>query len=452
MRCPNCQSNDWENVDSARIKPQGMSICRPCGFVSYPNAWKTKEEIFAHYRKDYSPPPTSQNIFSGERKNHFHHAFLNDLFLEWKAAGIDTPRIVEIGAAFGMTLNWIKQIFPKAEIYGTELTTSKRRVAAHSYGIRLDEDFDDTKKYDLIMSYKVLEHQLDPDLELSRYQKALKPSGRLYMSVPTWFDSLINFGLSGFDLECYYDKNHINVWTRKIFEGMLAQTGFEVVKKDTVIYSSTYLCKTNDSLIGAAPVREDLSAMKKTLETVRTCYMLSTENRYQEAIALYPDYPHAWIQLIEMTRKNLQDKGWAWFKENMIEKFIAACPDSPDAFITATDFAMRAEQWSEAIKYCEKALLTKPESPVSLHAMCNIMRELAIRAKDPKEQKHYFEQARNVATHLRQVSTQHFREATDLIFLFDSHLAFKGESKSLPASLQLSPVKGPEHVQPEASL
>lgn len=430
MRCPNCQSNDWENVDFARIKPLGMSICKPCGFISYPDKWKTKEEILAHYRKDYSPPPTSNNIFTGERKNHFHHAFLNDLFAKWKAEGLENPRVVEIGAAFGMTLHWVKQIFPKAEIYGTELTTSKRRVASHEYGIRLDEDFDDTKKYDLIMSYKVLEHQLDPDLELERYQKALKPNGKLYMSVPTWFDSMINFGLGGFDLEYYYDINHVNVWTREIFEGMLARTGFRITKKDTVIYSSTYLCEADDSLLALNAenfYREPIPKMKERLNNVKAAHMLVMENRFAEAIAIYPDFPHAHIQLLEMSRKELTDKGWEWFKQNRVEKFIADCPDSAEALITATDFAMRAEKWTEAIRYCERALVAKPENPVSLHALCNIMRETALRAKENAERKHYIEQARQIAIHLRRTSTQHFKEATDLLFLFDSHLPFEGE-------------------------
>ncbi len=431
MICPNCNSKDWENVDWARIKPVGMSICKPCGFVSYPDKWKTKEEILKHYRTSYRQPPTHFNIFTGERKNHFHHAFLYDLFNQWRKDGIESPRIVEVGAAFGFTLQWIRQIFPKAEIYGTEITTSMRRVAKHEFDVQLDEDIDTTKKYDLIMSYKVLEHQLDPNLELLRYQKCLKPNGRMYMSVPTWFDSMTNFGLGGFDLEYYYDPNHINVWTRNMFEGMLATNGFEIVKKDTVIYSSTYLCKANDKLLGTAPVKEDFNKIKTILKTVKDAFLLTNENRFQEAINLWPDYPHAHTQLLEMTRRELKDKGWPWFKEHRLEVFIKQCPNSADALISATDFAMRAEQWQDAINYCERALIAKPENPVSLHAMCNIMREKAVRGKTPKEIRHYFEQAREVAIHLRKTSSQHFKEATDLIFLFESHLAFEGENAVL---------------------
>ena len=396
--------------------------------MSYPSKWKEKEDILKHYRTGYRPPPTHFNAFTGERKNHFHHAFLNDLFIKWKSEGLENPKIVEIGSAFGFTLNWIKQLFPKAEIYGTEITTSMRRVAKHEFGIHLDEDFDDTKKYDLIMSYKVLEHQLDPDKELNRYQKALSPNGKMYMSVPTWFDSMTNFGLGGFDLEYYYDPNHINVWTRKIFEGMLKNSGFKIVKKDTVIYSSTYLCEADDSLIGSGTELESPEEIKESLKKIRESSFLCNDGKFEDAIKLWPDYPTAHTQLCEMNRKELKTKGWAWFKENRIEKAIIDCPNSADALILATDYAMRAEQWKDAIQYCERALVAKPENPVSLHAMCNIMREIAIKAKTNEEKIHYFNQARDVAIHLRRVSSQHFREATDLIYLFSSHLPFPGDS------------------------
>lgn len=432
MRCCNCGSNDWENIDSVRLKPAGMSICKSCSFISYPDKWKTDEEIKKHYRGSYRPPPTHNNYFSGERKNHFHHAFLHDLFSKWKAEGLENPRICEIGAAFGFTLNWIRQIFPKAEIYGTELTTSFRRNAFHEYGITLTEEIDETKKYDLIMSYKVLEHQLDPDLQLEKYKKCLAPNGLFYISVPTWFNSLFNFGLDGFDLEYYYDPNHINVWTHEMFEGMLANAGFEIVKNDQIIYSSTYLCKPVDKVSVPVIVRHDVEEMKSKLEKIKEAYFATTDNRFDRAIELWPDYPQAHISRAEMMRQMIQTKGWPWFKENVVELAIKQCPNSASVLIMATDFAMRCERWTEAIGYCERALLAKPENPVSLHSMANIMREMALRAKDEKEKLHYFDQARQVACHLRNVSTQHFREASDLILLFNSKLPFKGEHAAKP--------------------
>lgn len=425
MNCPNCHENSWTNVDKYRIKPQGMSICDSCGFVSYPSKWKTKEEIVKHYRQSYRNPPTHNNVFAGQRKNHFHHAFLHDTFQEWNKKGLSSPKICEIGAAFGFALNWFRTIFPSADISGTELTTSFKRVAHHEFGIDLKDDIDETKKYDMIMSYKVLEHQLDPDVELARYHKCLSDDGLLYISVPTWFDQLQNFGLGGFDIEYYYDPNHINVWTREIFEGLLKRAGFDIIKKDYIIYGDTYLCKKGKPCEYVH--KEKVEYIYSQLEKIQKAFELYSSGNHLDAINTYSNYPTAWISYLEFNRKQLAELGWIKFKEQFVESFIKNCPNSPEALITATDYAMRAGEWTDAIKYCERALKAKPENPVSLHAMSNIMREMALKASDHKEKLHYFIQAREVAQHLAKVSDQHTREATDLIFFYDSQIPYKGE-------------------------
>jgi SAM-dependent methyltransferase len=440
MHCANCHANTWEVVDRFRIKPQGMAMCTECGFISYPAKWKSPEEIKAHYRTDYRQPPTHNNLFAGERKNHFHHKFLHDLFEVWRANGLENPRILEVGAASGFTLAWIRSLFPKAEIYGTELTLSMRRNAMHEFGVKLTEEIDESKEYDLIMSYKVLEHQLEPLAELVKYAHLLKPDGRLYISVPTWFNSIYNFGMGGFDIEYYYDPNHINVWTTPMFESLLGRAGFDQVKNDQTIYASTYLCRPSACAVDV--VRHDPNVVKENMNKILLAFLHFQENRFDEALALWPDYPQAHASRAEMSRRLLTEKGWEFFRETFIERAMRDCPTSADMVVMACDFAMRASQWTEAIEYAEQALQMKPENPSALLQLSNIMREIAIRAKTAKERNHYFLQAREVAKHLRHVSTQHFREATDLIYFYNSKLPFPGEveqeKKPEPAKLALT--------------
>lgn len=444
MICPNCNETTWENVDKFRMKqtelrddpnnpgektevPVGMSICTSCGFVSYPSKWKSEEDIKKHYRTEYRNPPTTNNIYAGQRKNHFHHKFLESLFEEWQDKKIESPKICEIGAAFGIMLQWLRGIVPKAELYGTELTTSFRRNAYYEFGLNLTEDIDETKKYDLIISYKVLEHQIDPDKCLEKYRKCLAPGGLFYVSVPTWFNTLSNFGAAGFDLEYYYDTNHINVWTRKIFEGMIARAGFEIVKQDHVMYNDTYLLKVNESLIGTAPLKENVEDIKAKMLSIKNAYIAHGENRYDDALTLWPDFPTAHVAHAEFSRKKLVEMGWDWFKENIINRMIKDCPNAPESYVLASDYAMRAKKFEEAIRYCERSLMMKPENPLALNIMINTMREMGLKAKTEKERLHYYAQAREVARHLRNVSHQHFREATDMIYIFNSLIPYKGE-------------------------
>ena len=193
MRCPACNGTEWKNVDQYRVKPEGMSACQNCFFVSYPKKYKTEEEIKEYYRKEYRQPPTAANLFSGERKLYYHEVILKPLIEEWKAQGLTKPVVGEVGSAIGMFLNWMKIKMPEAEIHGTELTTSFRRVAFHEFGIQLNEEFDFTRRYDLVVSYHVLEHQLDPDIMLARYAHTLSERGVMYLSTPVWFREATNF-------------------------------------------------------------------------------------------------------------------------------------------------------------------------------------------------------------------------------------------------------------------
>ena len=428
MRCINCESTDkWENVDQFRLKPEGMAICTGCGFVSYPSKWKSEEEIKKHYRSTYRNPPNANNTYTGQRKLHFHNAFLQDVFELWKKSGKKNPKVFEVGAAYGVALAWMRDSgYPGSEVAGTELTTSYRRNAWHEFNIALSEDFDTSKKYDLIMSYKVAEHQLDVDRELRKYAEHLTDDGLLHISVPTWFDSMTNFGAAGFDLEYYYDPNHINVWQRDLFEGILRKSGLEIVKADHIIYDSTYLCKRNDSLMGEKAVNLSSEYIKSQMEKIHKAYLAFIDGNLDEAIRIYPNYPIAHINRAEMNRKALFDKGW-----DAIQAMIATarkdCPEAVEIVILATDFAMRANKWEEAIALAEEGLSKKPENPSSLNQLINIMREMALRADAPEAKRHYFKQAREISRHLRQVSQQHYKEAMDYIMLFNAHLPMEGE-------------------------
>lgn len=418
MTCTNCGANDWENVDRARLKPAGMCICKECANISYPEKWQSYEAIKAHYRKAYRNPPTANNFYTGQRKVHFHNAFLQSVFKEWSDRGLDAPVIFEVGAAYGMVLNWLRDKFPEATLGGTEWTTSYKRVAKHEYGLNLVDDFDTSKKHDLIISYKVAEHQLDVDKELRKYAENLTDNGYLYVSVPTWLDSATNFGMGGFDLEYYYDTNHINVWTREHFESILLRAGFEIVQIDYVMYDTTYLCKRKDENRLLPVYKANVDEAKEKLARIKNAYILFTQQKYDEAIKMWPDYPSAWISKAELQRKEIFQSGQL---KQFIGQMVKACPNSADAIVTATDLLMRAEKFEDALKCAEAALKAKPENPASLGQLINIMRELALRARsqgDKEAESHYWKEGITIAKHLQNVSTQHYGEALNFIYQF----------------------------------
>ena len=427
ISCLICGESKWANVDEYRLKPDGMCMCEKCGFVTYPAIIAKSEELKEYYRKEYRPGPSVANVFTGQRKLHYHANFLNDLLLEWKKKHIK-PVVFEVGAAFGMFLKWISDNVKDAKVYGSELTLSFRRVAFHEYNIPLAEEFDDTKKYDLIASYKVAEHMAHADKEIRRYAEALKSDGHVYISVPIWFESMSNFGADGFTLDYYYDKNHVNVWTRKNFETLLKKCGLEIVKEDHVYYDSTYLCKRNDEMMKVEPVYDEPTRILDCLSRIKKSSIAFDSGKFSEAVSIFATYPDAHIGSYEHARKQWHEKGFEAIEKEVMAPALAACPNSQKITYFCADLCMRYEQLDKALEYLNKCIVQKPGCASSLNALAHCYRGMAQKTKDKAQKEQLLIQARDIGRHVNQISLQHSTESISWIFADEAKIPMPGET------------------------
>lgn len=407
MRCVICDQNDWEDVDQFRElkandgKKVGMSLCKTCGFVSYPNKYKTKEEILAHYRTNYRPgPPTFNNFVTGERKLQYHHHFLQEVFKLWTDNKKEKPVIGEVGSALGMALNMFRQLFPKAEVHGTELTVDYRMVAFHEFGVRLGEELPDDRKYDLLMSYKVAEHQLDIDLELKKYYGMLKDDGYLYISVPTWFKELCNFGTGGIDLEYYYHPDHINAWTQKLFESLLKKTGFQIIKFDDYMYGETYLCKKTTPQELTTADYENPDTIKQLMGLIKEAFGFFAQNKFENALEKWPKFPVAWQANYEHSRQKLHEahggNGQA-IADEICGRMRAALGEShAEIDRMRADIYMRYNMFGEAVEVIDGSLQKKPNQAMQMLLLAQCFRRMADTHPDPDKQIEYRLTARDI--------------------------------------------------------
>lgn len=425
-KCFNCGSDHWKDVSEYRAKKVDekgqkidMSICMECGAISYPSKIIDPVVLKEFYKKEYRPAPTVFNSFAGQRKNNFHYHFLHSLFQEWEKQGKTQPVICDVGCAYGMSLNFFKQIVPECHVYGTEWTETMKRVCYQEFGLHLADDIDTDIEHDLIMTYKVLEHQIDPLAELMKYRKIIKPDGYLYISVPTWFNQMADFGVDGFNIETYFHPNHINVWDKEMFESLLSRAGWEIVKEDQVIYSSTYLCKPSKE-VTLLPFKHKPADIEAVLKRIKTASELVENYKYAEALNIYANYPAAWIAHLEMSRKNLTDLGWEAFKASFIDPMLASCPNSAEVYICATDYALRGRQYKEALEFAAIALSKRPHNATSYIQLINIYKEIAIHTKDEKEKVRNFKTAREIAVTLFNTSSQSRDHAINEMYLTGS--------------------------------
>lgn len=421
MKCCICDSNDWENVDEYRLKPSGMSICKNCGFVSYPSLYKTKEEIINFYREEYRAPPNSQNLFTGQRKLHYHAEFLHDLIKQWNQTGKDRE-ILEVGSAYGMFLNWINRTVKNSTVTGTEITKSYKRVAKHEFGLDLVDDFSDSQQFDLICTYKVAEHMLDIDLEMARYHKTLKDDGILYIGVPCWFNTMHNFGAGGWDIEYYYSTNHINVWTRKAFESLLKKTGFKIIKQDHEMYDSVYLCvKTTPEKLTEKDF-DGYDSIMKSLKKVKEANDLFVQGKYVEAFETWNDFPTAIINGYEINRKQYDSNGFEWIEECVIKKARKYCNNSPGILPFIADLYTRYGKLDLAIKAADEGLRKRPRTPHFIIAIASSFYQLAEKCTVHEEQQKLYKQSRDLYRFLLESSQQNRNEAINWIYALDSKI------------------------------
>lgn len=406
MRCIVCDSTDkWQEVDQYRIKPSGMAMCGGCGFVSYPKKWQSEEELKEFYRKDYRPGPNISNWHSGQRKLHYHNAFLQGVFKKWEETKNLTPVIGEIGSAYGLFLNFMREKVPGAQVHGTELTLSYRRNAYHEFGIELSEDFDHSLKYDLIASYKVAEHQWDVDLHLRKCVESLKPDGLMYVSVPTWFNKMTNFGAANFDLEYYYSPNHINVWTRLLFEQVLKKVGLKIIQFNDTMYDETYLCVRDDSVMSQPREYEDPEQIRQALHNIHQAGLAYMEGRFDECVKIWPNFPEAYKALYEHSRQKLHQDPEA------LKTFLAAamknCNGTREILGLIGDLHMRYDRWEDAIKVFEQVLKMCPGYSTAFIGLQQCFREMGNKALIGGDQKAgfaYIAKAREIVRFLREVS------------------------------------------------
>jgi len=415
MRCPICEETDmWENVDKYRTKPQGMAICNGCGFVSYPDKYQAKDEIIKYYEKEYRAAPNVMNIYTSERKMHYHGEFLKDVIQQFKTENREEIVVTDIGSAFGMFLKWFRDFFPKGDYTGVELTKSFVRNAWHMYRIPTKNDFDDSKKYDLIASYKSLEHILDPDIELERYVNALKDDGYLYISVPTWFHQMKSFGMGGFDLEYYYSPNHINTWTRKHFEGLLASKGAKIVKENHTMYEDTYLC-VRDLSIMKETYYEDPEEIKEKMAKIQEANDAYEIGDYDKAINIWPNFPIAHYVRYEYNRAKWHQLGFEEIYKQVCERALRECPDDSDAHYLAADICMRYGRYEEAIKHLNECNKLKPNMPNVFTMLGNCFRTLGNQSTDEKDKIKFFQQSRNCAMLLSKFGKQNEADAVTMM-------------------------------------
>lgn len=180
-----------------------MKHCLDCGASHHGNATECPVCGAAPQRIDgmdaYAPPLMTES--EGFKKDYFADLACveagnfwfrsrNELILwalEKYAGGFQS--LLEVGCGTGYVLTAIRRRFPTARVSGSEIFTAALKFAARRLpGVQLMQmdarriPFD--HEFDVVAAFDVLEHITEDEVVLSEMHRAIKPGGRLILTVP----------------------------------------------------------------------------------------------------------------------------------------------------------------------------------------------------------------------------------------------------------------------------
>ncbi len=156
-------------------------------------------------------------------------------------------KVLEIGAAYGETLFYLKQNGIASELVGVDIFEDAKNKQNYKpldqfiFGdiekIDLPEYF---QHFDLILLADVLEHLFEPKSVLETLKKYLKEDGKIIISMPNirYYSALYKIVFKGdfkYEESGIFDYTHVRFYCRKNIQELLETAGYKVLKQESSI-------------------------------------------------------------------------------------------------------------------------------------------------------------------------------------------------------------------------
>lgn len=141
--------------------------------------------------------------------------------------------VLDYGCGEGKLLNTISKLRPDLKLHGIDIQSPLQREVPFEFSLIENDScsfFD--RKFDMVLSFDVLEHVLDPEKTLKNMRGMLKDNGTLLLFVPMEGEALSPFGFYRFLLgqNLYViTKSHIQNFQKRDFFPLLKKQ-FEIEK------------------------------------------------------------------------------------------------------------------------------------------------------------------------------------------------------------------------------
>jgi 2-polyprenyl-3-methyl-5-hydroxy-6-metoxy-1,4-benzoquinol methylase len=195
-------------------------------------SWVKEDYYSEDYRNEFSGNSSGKKIES-EKHLEMYRDLNRRQFEQFKDKIDKDSKFLEVGSSFGGIIdnvlcsgvevchtvepnlsdaNFLKNKYPDIEIYNDTLEDTD---------LKLDY-------YDIVVSFEVLEHIVNPRLFLEKIKKSLKLRGIIHLEVPNHRDVLLScYNKDTTYNKFFYHKAHIHYFTKESLYDLLSSCGFE---------------------------------------------------------------------------------------------------------------------------------------------------------------------------------------------------------------------------------
>ncbi len=167
---------------------EGFSLlkCKRCGLIYSDHLPPGQESFFDDSQKEGNQVEYwSTPKFFDEYKPIFDK-FFHERLERMKRLGITSGDVLDIGTGYGLWADYLRN--HQFNVEGIEVSRKTAKYANDTYGFSFEcisiEQYQTSKKFDVICMFDVLEHLEQPEIILRKISGWLKPNGIIYLQVP----------------------------------------------------------------------------------------------------------------------------------------------------------------------------------------------------------------------------------------------------------------------------
>ncbi len=233
-QCLICNSTKITELE--KFNKNNLVQCGDCGFI-FCKKIPTTSELINHY-KSYPRGEKISNI-TIKRYNQ-----LLDFFESYRK----TNNILDIGCGNGHFLEVAKK--RGWNVHGTEFTDEAIKICVNKniemqQGVLNPENYYSIK-FDIVVSFEVIEHVNNPKTEIENIINIINPNGLFYFTTPN-FNSLSRFILKEKWSVIEYPE-HLSYYTAKTMNRFLSKQGLKKIKIETTGFSFNRLQRDSTHL------------------------------------------------------------------------------------------------------------------------------------------------------------------------------------------------------------